>query len=73
MNFTFSETREPGTYKPVLDGNRRTAIVVCPRCGSRLHLSPHLVLNDGTVTPSVVCRSSCTFHEFITLDGWSSE
>lgn len=72
MNFTFSETREPGTYKPVLDGNRRTAIVICPRCGSRLHLSPHLVLNDGTVTPSVVCRSPCTFHEFITLDGWSS-
>jgi hypothetical protein len=70
--FTFSETREAGTYKPCIHEGRRTAIVICPLCQSKLVLNPHLVGADGEVSPSVVCRPPCAFHEFIILVGWES-
>lgn len=68
--FTFSENREAGTYKPCLHEGRRTAIIICPFCRGKLVLNPHKVDQDGDVSPSVVCRPPCSFHEFITLKDW---
>ena len=40
--------------------------------GHQVSLKSHLVLADGQVKPSVVCRASrCDFHEFVRLDGWT--
>ncbi|BBL75423.1 hypothetical protein MishRS11D_25210 [Methylomagnum ishizawai] len=71
--FTLSETREPGTYKPCRTGSgRKTAFIVCPDCERRIHLNPHVVSDDGAVTPSVVCGGPCAFHEFVRLEGWTA-
>lgn len=59
MTFFLGENRERGTYKPCFSNGRRTAFI------------PHIVSSDGSVTPSVVCRPPCDFHEFIRLDKWS--
>jgi hypothetical protein len=53
-----------------LDG-RRTAIVSCPTCGMSASRSGHTIYSNGDVAPSLVCpRSSCAFHEHVTLVGW---
>lgn len=65
-----SEDRERGTWKAArtTDG-RKTANVICPDCGTLLHLDPHIVGTDGVVSPSVVCHG-CEFHAFVSLGGW---
>ena len=36
-------------------------------------LLDHVILDNGRVEPSVVCTyEDCTFHDYITLDGWNS-
>lgn len=70
VTFKYSESREPGTYEPCVRGSRRTAFSVCPWCGERLLLNPHIVLPNGQVQPSVVCTMPCLFHDFVQLEGW---
>ena len=62
----------PGTWKELLVGKkeRRSAIFTCPN-GHIGSLSDHEILANGSVHPSVLCPASgCSFHEFITLEGW---
>lgn len=44
----------------------------CPNCGQAHVLSPHRVLSDGEVQPSVVC-AQCGFHDHVTLEEVSPE
>lgn len=64
---------EPGVWwHAVLDG-KPSAIVTCPSCGGHGGLHDHSVDDEGNVTPSLVCpHGSCTFHDFVRLDGWQS-
>lgn len=72
IDFNFSEGREPQTYKPCRsENNRLTANIICPNCSTLLHLNPHKVEKDGTVSPSVVC--DCGFHDYIKLNNWKNE
>jgi len=70
-HFKYSETREKGTYKPCFNQDgRKSAFIVCPDCGTRLHMNPHIVAANGTVSPSVVCHGDgCNFHDYVVLDG----
>lgn len=49
----------------------------CPKCENIFHLDNHSIDAYGRVTPSVVCpntredRTACSFHEMVTLQGWS--
>jgi hypothetical protein len=71
--FTESITREPGTYKRTAGGG---ATLQCPKCKGGIAVgygaTVHQIKPDGMVLPSVVCpRPTCTYHEFVTLEGWS--
>lgn len=57
-----------------INGEKRSANFCCPGCGQRASLSHHTIAEDGKVSPSVVCPTEgCTFHEWIQLEGWSSQ
>ena len=72
-----------GTWWPDTwgDGEGYTVSVKCPNghisaLFSRRDGNPdsthHVIADDGTVSPSVVCpRDGCDFHEFIVLDDWA--
>lgn len=73
---------EPGTYRRIVEywptkywseQNKYWAELCCPGCGRVALLgSNHVVADDGSVLPSDVCpHSPCTFHEMISLEGWS--
>jgi hypothetical protein len=58
---------------PLFDGKNRIYLK-CPLCGCECALD-HDVDPNGYVNPSVVCPNkpdgkTCTFHEFVVLDGW---
>jgi len=64
----------PGSWKPTATGRSRERFKATVRCpaGHEMTLSGHTIADDGTVSPSVVCPTKgCTFHEFVTLDGWA--
>lgn len=73
---------EPGQYVRVLptDPNPHhrsyfLAVLRCPGCKRLAAMSKanHAVAPDGACTPSFVCpHDGCSFHEFITLDFWST-
>jgi hypothetical protein len=45
----------------------------CPGCERGAALD-HSIDSQGVVKPSVVCPyDDCTFHAFVTLEGWSDE
>lgn len=71
VSFQPSSILAPGGYRRVIgiDG-RRTALIACPQCGTRMLLNPHPVDANGNVSPSVVCRKPCDFHEYIVLTEW---
>ena len=57
------------------------AVIICPKCNELLGIFNHTILNDGTVTPSVVDEQKvklsevdlmcvCGFHDFIKLENW---
>jgi len=57
-----------------LPNGRRTAIVTCPVCGLQASLSGHQIADNGVVTPSLVCpRERCSFHDYVTLIGWTDQ
>lgn len=67
---------EPLAWKPVRDGGRLTATVVCAQGHSGL-IDEHTIADDGTVMPSVVCtgpdgKGGCAWHEFVRLEGWAT-
>lgn len=50
---------------------RFKASMTCPE-GHGLTLKGHHIFADGRVHPSVICPvPSCSFHEFVTLKGWT--
>jgi hypothetical protein len=58
----------PGTWWPA----GTAAQYMCPH-GHTLFLVPdvHTIRPNGDVTPSVVCKAEgCSFHDWITLEGW---
>jgi hypothetical protein len=64
----------PGTWRPFKDRDgRHGATWSCPDCGHRGGIGPgtnHAIAVNGEVTPSIVCESPCSFHQFIRLEGW---
>ena len=52
-----------------------TALAVCPN-GHQALLDEHVIEDDGTVTPSVVCEplapDTCDFHDYIRLVDWEN-
>ena len=49
---------------------QRSACVRCPN-GHESYLN-HIVAEDGTVSPSIVCpEKGCDWHVFGVLEGWS--
>ena len=71
----------PGSWAPIAQEadvwHRRFAwaIIRCPQCSRLLTLSRqrHVVADDGTVSPSLVCpypNLGCSWHVFVRLDGW---
>lgn len=64
----------PGTWRAIKRDGVPSANLACPRCGYRAglgHGTNHEIAPDGTVSPSVVCDTpSCSFHEYIKLEGW---
>ena len=54
--------------------NKKTASVSCPRCGMVFSLSNHNILNNGRVTPSVICDErygGCGWHDYMILINWT--
>lgn len=50
-----------------------SAMAVCPN-GHEGSLDDHVIADDGTVKPSVVCPAKkCDFHDHIKLEGWLDE
>ena len=50
----------PGTWRAITRDGERGANFACPRCGFRGglgHNTNHAIAPDGTVSPSVVCRT----------------
>jgi hypothetical protein len=63
------DLREQGVWVLGRSGDRYTALVTCPGCGTALSLSRHTIADDGCVTPSLACPS-CGWHDFVVLEGW---
>mgnify|MGYP001569402065 FL=1 len=68
------DVQDPLTWRPLKDGNRRSASFVCSS-GHDGTLLDHEIGSDGVVHPSVVCNGlpggeGCTFHDFVKLSGW---
>ena len=64
-----SELSKPFTWKGGITQNGRTALIQCEN-GHNISLSAHKIDEAGYVSPSVVCRFGCDFHEHIILVGW---
>jgi len=48
-------------------------VIICPLCGKDNlgDPAPHGVRLDGMIYNSVICENpKCTFHDFVTLEGW---
>lgn len=63
----------PGHWKQCAPStvHRFKAELTCPY-GHGMTLKGHTVAANGLVSPSVVCHSGrCSFHEFVSLQGWS--
>ncbi len=59
-------------WKPVTDGDKRSATICCPDCNKVAYLD-HQIADNGDVYPSVVCPTpGCNWHVYVTLVGWSS-
>lgn len=59
----------PAWERKKLDGEY-VIWIYCPKCSQRGLLDDHIILSDGTVTPSVVCgNEGCDFHEQVRLTG----
>jgi hypothetical protein len=49
---------------------RFKAVLTCPH-GHSMTLRAHMIESNGTVRPSVICRSAgCGFHDFVRLRDW---
>jgi hypothetical protein len=67
-----------------LVGDRKSALLCCPKCGRFGSLAGHEIDKDGIVTPSVLHeypiadldgsnpREGCGFHEMIRLLDWAT-
>lgn len=48
----------------------------CPICKCSFGLRPssvHTILDNGEITPSVICPNGCGFHTWMTLKDWRRE
>ena len=62
---------ENGTWQPVDYPKMVWCEFTCPNGhGSSIGRQLHTVAPDGSVSPSLVCTQSCTFHEFVRLLDW---
>lgn len=64
----------PGHWKQCAPSavKRFKAELTCPR-GHGMTLKGHSVDVHGVVSPSVVCHvPSCSFHDFVVLEGWAN-
>lgn len=78
--------RQPGLWFPVLDGNKKSAIISCPGCGDVQSLTTKWTITaSGLVSPSVdhsevighippvpALPGYCQFHDNIVLEGWAT-
>lgn len=70
ITISFDPDYKPLTWKGGKAWNGKTALVTCSN-GHTATLSDHVIADDGTVSPSLVCPyAGCDFHEFVRLDGW---
>jgi hypothetical protein len=61
----------PGRWRGVVQDDKRTAIMSCPKCSGIASLNEHEIAAQGQVSPSVVCPfRGCTFHDHVLLEGW---
>ncbi len=66
----YNERSAPQTWWPIRQGGRKSAMIVCPKCGCEAPLD-HEIAADGTITPSLVCPyEPCDFHDWGRLEGW---
>jgi len=73
LTYTTELTSLPGQWRGGIAGKEHTANVSCPKCGWIISLSRHKILDDGSVVPSLVCPyESCTFHDYVKLEGWKT-
>ncbi len=75
---------KPGLWRPVeVPNGTRKAIISCPGCGELCSLTNWNFAADGAVSPSVdhswpikktdgTVIPSCTFHDYVKLEGWQS-
>jgi hypothetical protein len=62
--------KEPLTWALLKTDAGWSAMAVCSN-GHRGALDDHVIADDGTVSPSVVCpEKGCGFHDHIQLEGW---
>lgn len=67
----FRKGQKKGEWRLLTWGGVTSAVIKCPLCGFDGRLTSHTIKQNGDVNPSVVCpNEDCSFHEYITLEGW---
>jgi hypothetical protein len=61
----------PGTWRVEYAKGKPGAVVTCPMCGARCGVAPERIAASGAVDGALFC-SSCTWFEYVTLDGFAS-
>lgn len=51
-------------------GQMLTVYFACPKCGGVDEIATNRIAADGGVVPAVECSGSCSFKDFVTLEGW---
>lgn len=54
-------------------GDKTIPVIRCGECGEVATLETHTRSKDGIINPSVVCpytKEGCTWHVWLTLEGW---
>jgi len=59
-----------GFWFPVINGEKKSAIISCPGCGTQQGITGWEIALDGKVSPSVDHSAYCDFHDYIVLENW---
>lgn len=61
----------PWWWPLVFTEDGKSATIKCPQCNNVYVLTEHIIHDDGSVKPSIVCPTvGCGWHVFARLEGW---
>ena len=62
--FIKGDLKQPGQYRIVMRDGKKIIKISCPKCGNIGDLADHIIHEDGTIIPSLVCPyKECDFHQ----------